>query len=104
MIQNYLALIEQDQPKQEQTQQQEQIKPKENSKPAVTFYRGLACFDTLWEAVQYQRKYEDRLIKSHLRENKGHHNNNKSGRAHNEVKLFVEHSIPSMYQYKSLGG
>lgn len=54
-------------------------------------FRGQAVFTSFWDAVQYQKKYEDRLINNHLKESKWFSNNNQRHLKNAaELKLFVE--------------
>jgi TolA-binding protein len=69
-------------------------------------FRGLACFDTLKEAEDYQRKFEDKLILKHLKRFGVNNNNNGSNdkavrvvthyNSEKTLRIFCEHSLPTI--------
>jgi hypothetical protein len=116
-----LALVSPEKEQKEQKEQeQQQLKQNNNKKgffvikrkskynlwmPVALYdeenhYR-VAVFEDFYQAIQYQKKYEDRLIKQYLKERKrGYENNNKRPNYNRgEVKLFIEHEMPNIRNY-----
>jgi hypothetical protein len=65
-------------------------------------FRGIACFNSLWEALQYKQLYEQRLVKQYLKERKRGYetnNNNRPNYNKSDLKVFVEHEIPNIKSY-----
>ena len=67
-------------------------------------------FDELWQALQYQKKYEEKLTKRYLNDDEGEGKGKKlrKGSSSNKryfmmqndtkVKLFAEKTYPSLYR------
>lgn len=59
-------------------------------------FRGQAVFTSFWQATEYMRKYEDRLIRNHLKESRRHSNDNQRRLNAAELKIFSENSLPDI--------
>jgi hypothetical protein len=61
-------------------------------------FRGQAVFSTIEEALQYQKKFEDKLILRDLRD----HNNHRRYKTKITLKIFKENSLPTIKRFGSL--
>lgn len=104
-----MALIEQEQ--QPQPQQSKKgffvIKKKalHNTSMPISYFddeghfRGITCFEDYFIALKYMQKYEDKLAQNHLKETKKY-DNSRNRHTYNELKLFIENTRPSVYQFR----
>jgi hypothetical protein len=64
-------------------------------------FRGLAVFDTLQQAEDYQKKFEDKLVLKDLRDKNNNHRSRMITRYKNKttLKVFKENSLPTIKRY-----